>query len=285
VDLLGPCGAFTEPCRPLTFSWSPAGTPESDPFRPMCCPCVSAFALQPTEAHVGVDLLVRGPCFTPGVETRAGKSPRTPFVVSRTCEPRPTGDVLRKSGLTYPAHPHRFAFCPSAPLRQAVLRTSSWLAPSLDHRPTLRSTGEEDARCAQPTSATQTTCVHPHLARSRFALTGCPAGSPHGVLGSVRSLSHRGARRFTTPEPASADRHRVHVSALLPHGLESEAWAFCSHGTRAIEPLTPLSRTPFTVRLPGLPRSCVPDRASPFWRGWRGSDSAWAAEITFIAVS
>jgi len=75
---------------------SPAGTPESDPVRPMCCPCVSAFALQPTEAHGGVDLLVRGPCFAPGVETRAGKSPRTPFVVSRTCEPKPTGDVLRK---------------------------------------------------------------------------------------------------------------------------------------------------------------------------------------------
>jgi hypothetical protein len=34
VDLLGPCGAFTEPCRPLTFLLSPAGTPESESFPP-----------------------------------------------------------------------------------------------------------------------------------------------------------------------------------------------------------------------------------------------------------
>jgi hypothetical protein len=34
VDLLGPCGAFTEPCRPLTFPLSPAGTPESESFPP-----------------------------------------------------------------------------------------------------------------------------------------------------------------------------------------------------------------------------------------------------------
>jgi hypothetical protein len=61
---------------------------------------------------------------------------------------------------TFSTSPHRFAFYPSAPLRQPVLRTSSWLAPSFDHQPTLRSTGEEDARCVQPTSATQTkTCT------------------------------------------------------------------------------------------------------------------------------
>lgn len=34
MDLLGPCGAFTEPCRPLTFPLSPAGTPESESFPP-----------------------------------------------------------------------------------------------------------------------------------------------------------------------------------------------------------------------------------------------------------
>jgi hypothetical protein len=34
LDLLDPRGAFTEPCRPLTFSWSPASTPESVSFVP-----------------------------------------------------------------------------------------------------------------------------------------------------------------------------------------------------------------------------------------------------------
>jgi len=161
--------------------------------------------------------------------------------------------------LIYPAHPHRFAFCPSAPLRQAVLRTSSWLAPSVVHRPTLRSTGAEDARCVQPTSATQTTCVHPHLACSRFSRAGCPAGRPHGVLGSVRLLAHRGTGRFTTSKTASADRHRVRTFRSAPHGLGSGAWAFSSHGARAIEPLTPLSRTAFTAS---------PLRASPELLSW-----------------
>ena len=33
-NLVGPCGAFTEPCRPLTFPSSLAGTPESDSYYP-----------------------------------------------------------------------------------------------------------------------------------------------------------------------------------------------------------------------------------------------------------
>jgi len=54
------------------------------------------------------------------------------------------------------------------------------------HQQPLRAPGGEDARCVQPTSATHTICVHPHLARSRLALATFAAGSPHGVLGSVR---------------------------------------------------------------------------------------------------
>lgn len=37
-DLLGPRGAFTEPRRPLTFSWSLEGTPDRPLCRPMRCP-------------------------------------------------------------------------------------------------------------------------------------------------------------------------------------------------------------------------------------------------------
>jgi len=89
--------------------------------------------------------------------------------------------------------------------------TDFFLASALfAHHPTLRSTGEEDARCAQPTSATQTNYVYPHLARSRLTLAGFPAGRSHGVLGSVRH--NRGIGRFTTSRTASADRHRMRTS-------------------------------------------------------------------------
>jgi hypothetical protein len=38
LDLLGPRGALTKPCRPLTFSLSPAGTPESVSVPPDALP-------------------------------------------------------------------------------------------------------------------------------------------------------------------------------------------------------------------------------------------------------
>jgi hypothetical protein len=73
-----------------------------------------------------------------------------------------------------------FRLLPIRAPRQAVLRTSSWLAPSC-HQQALRPPGGEDARCVQPMSATQTNYVHPHLVRSRFALATFAAGTPHGV--------------------------------------------------------------------------------------------------------
>jgi hypothetical protein len=39
-----PRGAFTEPCLPLTFPWSLAGTPERPLYRPMRCPTVTLLA-------------------------------------------------------------------------------------------------------------------------------------------------------------------------------------------------------------------------------------------------
>jgi len=41
ADVVGPGGAFTGSCRPLTFPSSPAGTPESESDRPMCCPIIT----------------------------------------------------------------------------------------------------------------------------------------------------------------------------------------------------------------------------------------------------
>jgi hypothetical protein len=94
-----------------------------------------------------------------------------------------------------------------------VLRTSFRLAPSRCHQQAFRPPGGEDARCVQPTSATQTICVHPHLARSRLALATFAAGSPHGVLGSAWHF--RGPGRFTTSLVASADRNNVAFTRAL----------------------------------------------------------------------
>jgi hypothetical protein len=127
----------------------------------------------------GVDLLVRGPCFALKVSRQDGHKPENAF----RCVQNPRAFTRgRRAGRNLfkflSTLPHRFAFYPSAPVRQAVLRISFWLAPSLSHRPTLRSTGEEDARCVEPTSATHTNYVHPHLVRSQLAPLVTQRGRP-----------------------------------------------------------------------------------------------------------
>jgi hypothetical protein len=125
----------------------------------MCCPITGLQTLRLTEAGVELTCWSEDPVPPQQFPATTGLSPRTPSVVFETCELSPTSGTLRNL-LDSSIRPHRFAFYPSAPVRQAVLRISSWLAPSFDHQPTLRSTGEEDARCAEPTSATQTkTCT------------------------------------------------------------------------------------------------------------------------------
>jgi hypothetical protein len=55
------------------------------------------------------------------------------------------------------------------------------------------------------------------------------------------------------------------------------AWAFSSHGTEAIEPLTPLSRYPFTPTPHVLSLVLPLGRAFLFWRISYGSESAETA--------
>jgi hypothetical protein len=133
----------------------------------------------------------------PAGESKTGKSPETPSIVSRTCKPKPVGHALGKL-VGNPLARAPIRLLPIRAPRQAVLRTSSWLAPSLDHQQALRPPGGEDARCVQPMSATQTNCVHPHLARSRLTLATFAARTSRGVLGSARQ--DRGTERFTTFE-------------------------------------------------------------------------------------
>lgn len=136
------------------------------------------------------------------------------------------------------------------------LRISFWLAPSLDHHPALRPTGEEDARCAEPTSATQTkTCTRTSRVPDSLRNFRCV-----DVPRRLRLRTTFGDLEVSRPPRPL--RRTVSCAliprALIPHGLENRAWALSSHGAQATEPLTPLSR--FFVqpqRLAELPRRCL----------------------------
>jgi hypothetical protein len=130
-DLLGPRGAFTGPCRPLTLSSSLAGTPQRPPCRPMRCRVTCPLRGMPP----WIDLRARGSHSCPAGESLTCGDPRTPSVVSRTCEPKPTDRAHEEPNLirTWTRAPFRLLSA-RAP-RQAVLRASFWLAPWRSTRP------------------------------------------------------------------------------------------------------------------------------------------------------
>jgi len=86
VVLLGPCGAFTESCRPLTFSLSPAGTPESNSFSPDVLTIAGMSTLLPTETGVELTCWSEDPASPRRFPDKTGQSPRTPSVVLRILE-------------------------------------------------------------------------------------------------------------------------------------------------------------------------------------------------------
>jgi len=94
VGLLGPCGAFTESCRPLTFSLSPAGTPESKSFSPDVLSIIRVSTLPPTETDVELTCWSEDPASSQRFPEKTGQSPRTPSVVFRTFELSPEDDAL-----------------------------------------------------------------------------------------------------------------------------------------------------------------------------------------------
>jgi len=88
LDLLGPRGAFTEPRRPSDALVVTCGhaRPASVPTDALSVSCPSfrrslrlRFTCKPKDL-----------CIALPVEGKADISPRTPSVVSRTCEPKPT---------------------------------------------------------------------------------------------------------------------------------------------------------------------------------------------------
>jgi len=85
----------------------------------------------PYRGRRGVYLLVRGPGSAALVSRRDGPKPENTFRRIRDSRAFTHERRIAKIFWTLSTCPHRFAFYPSAPVRQAVLRISFWLAPSL----------------------------------------------------------------------------------------------------------------------------------------------------------
>jgi len=145
----------------------------------MCCPKSPLLADGDTE----FDLRVRGLLLRLAGEGKTGICPRTPFIVSRTCKPKPAGRA-HGDWLGNPCTRAPFRLLSIRAPRQAELRTSSWLAPSSTTRPCDRpaeKTRDATDRCLPP----KRNYVYPHLARSQLTVATFVARTPHGVLGSV----------------------------------------------------------------------------------------------------
>jgi hypothetical protein len=178
----------------------------------------------------------------PAGESKTGKSPETPSIVSRTCKPKPAGHALGKL-VGNPLARAPFRRLPIRAPRQAVLRTSSWLAPSLTtNRPCdlpVEKTRDASNRCLPPirTTCTRTSRVPGSL--SQLSLRGFPTETkaPCGV--------NRGTGRFTTSEdrfggPSCNAALELYCLTAWRH----ERGRFLPTALMAIEPLTPLSRPP-----------------------------------------
>ena len=145
---------------------------------------------------------------------------------------------------------------PSAHPRPAsVAAADFFLASALHHHETLRPRGAEDARCVRPISATQTRYVHSHRVCSRLALATSAAGTPHGVLGSVRH--DRGDRTFHDVRARFGGSPATRFPMMSTSRPPSRAWAFSSHGAdcdRASDTPVALPRSP--SRLPCFRAGC-----------------------------
>jgi len=141
------------------------------------------------------------------------------------------------------------------PLRQPVLRISSWLAPSFTHHPTLRSTGEEDARCVQPTSATQTkTCTRTSCVPDSLRSFRCVDLPRRLRLRTRRS----GIRTVHDVRIASADRSCVLTSISNSSRTgESSVGVVFPRRTSGRASDTPVAIHVHPQRLAELPRRCL----------------------------
>jgi hypothetical protein len=177
-------------------------------------------------------------------ESKTGNSPRTPSIVSRTCKPRPAGRAQETGKRSCTRASFRLLTI-RAP-RQAVLRTSSGLAPSRFTSRTcdlpVEKTRDASNRCLPPK---RTTCTR--ISRVPGSLAQL---SPRGRPTEAKAPCSRTGGPDVSRRPGPLRRIVIeHVPQAL-HACREWAWAFCSHGADAIEPLTLLSRSPKHPRAP-----------------------------------
>jgi hypothetical protein len=190
------------------------------------------------------------------------RNPRMPSVVFRVCKPKPAGRIhvdligAVNSRTDSPSVHHRLA---------SIEAYGFFPASALLPHEALRPPGAEDARCVQPTSATQTICVHPHLVRSRLPLATFAAWTPRRVLGSTRY--DRGTEWFTPSGPlwriVPHTTETLFAFSSLPRAfcltaLGHERGRFLPTARRPIEPLTSLSPLPRSPRRARHLRACAP---------------------------
>jgi len=172
----------------------------------------------------GVDLRARGPCVALAVRPRRAKArERLPSYRESTSR-----DPQTARGATCLEAPRTHTVSPSTHPRPASGGATDFLPASvLAHQQALRPPGEEDARCVQPTSATQSNCVHPHLVCSQIltplSQRGRPTESkaPYGISGEPDvSRRPRTLRRIDrqrgTSRPLAGWRWVVSVGVVFP---------------------------------------------------------------------
>ena len=162
----------------------------------------------------------------PAGKGRTYVDPRTPSVVSRTCKPKPAGQSSRETCLENVSprtvspslHP-----CPASGGALGFLQASA-----LDFHGALRLPGSKDARCVRSTSATQTTCVHPHPVEIPARCHGFHRVDTPRFLEPRDWTGDRGVSR----RPRSLRRIGIEREPRAPVLPGARAWALSSHDAR-----------------------------------------------------
>jgi len=142
-----------------------------------CPPDLLSVVVRLAERAAELNLRARGLLRRPAGESRTGMSPRTPSIVSRTCKRKPAGrapgNLVGNSSARAP-----FRLLPIRAPRQAVLRTSSRLAPSrIANRPCdlpAEKTRDASNRCLPPKRIVCTRTSRVPGSLSPLSRRGCP---------------------------------------------------------------------------------------------------------------
>jgi len=230
----------------------------------------------------GLNLRVRGPCIALPVRAERAE-PENAFHRVENLQAETRRPKARKL-VSNRTHAHRFAFCPSA-LRVSGA-TDFFLASALSRSPAGLATSWWRRRAMRPTDF-----CHPY---ESCALA--PRAFPARCRGlrrveALRNLRFRRVDRGTGCFHDTRDRFGgssfVHgTRALLPHGLETRAWAFSSHGERCDRASdTPVASSASPSRLARLRERCFLAARPLLGEVWRGSEGVETAETTVNAVS